>query len=262
MADNLTHSWSNSITSSKSTSDVFRHGYSFSSINTSAVSKIPPYSKINSATLNATATKDPAGSLSIGDLTLYVANYTGSEFTDKVQFARKSSLSYKSSESISADILSYVKDRSANSGYVECSGSTHFLVEMSFVAVYKQGFTSTASITWNYNEPRAKVSVSKSGEGTVTGAGTYHYGKTYTITATPASGWKFVKWSDGNTSASRTFTVNKSLITAYETSKSYQAIFEVDKINKIYIGTSQPKAIYIGTQEVKAVYVGTTKVYG
>lgn len=107
-----------------------------------------------------------------------------------------------------------------------CSGATGINVELYFTALYKQAFTSNATLTWNYNEPRAIVNVSKSGEGTVSGAGTYHWGNSYTIKATPATGWKFVKWSDGNTNASRTFTVNSSLITAYETSKSYQAIFE------------------------------------
>ena len=43
--------------------------------------------------------------------------------------------------------------------------------------------------------------------GTVTGGGTYESGKTATLTATPATGYKFKQWSDGNTSATRTVTV-------------------------------------------------------
>lgn len=100
-----------------------------------------------------------------------------------------------------------------------------------------------------------KTAVSPSGGGTVTGGGTYDYGTQVTLTAIPASGYKFVGWSDGTTSSTRTVTANNTTLT-------YTAMFELDKINKIYIGTSQPKKIYIGTQEVKAVYVGTTKVYG
>ena len=43
--------------------------------------------------------------------------------------------------------------------------------------------------------------------GTVSGGGTYNYGATVTLKATPSAGYHFVKWSDGNTNASRTVTV-------------------------------------------------------
>lgn len=43
--------------------------------------------------------------------------------------------------------------------------------------------------------------------GTVTGGGDYETGTTATIKATPNTGYKFVKWSDGNTNATRTVTV-------------------------------------------------------
>ena len=43
--------------------------------------------------------------------------------------------------------------------------------------------------------------------GTVSGGGTYNYGATAILKATPSAGYHFVKWSDGNTNASRTVTV-------------------------------------------------------
>ena len=43
--------------------------------------------------------------------------------------------------------------------------------------------------------------------GSVTGGGTYHYGDTPTLTATPASGYVFVGWHDGNTNNPRQITV-------------------------------------------------------
>lgn len=43
--------------------------------------------------------------------------------------------------------------------------------------------------------------------GTVTGAGEYNHGTEVTLTATPAEGYRFVKWSDGDTNATRTTTV-------------------------------------------------------
>ena len=43
--------------------------------------------------------------------------------------------------------------------------------------------------------------------GSATGGGSYQCGQTATISASPAAGYKFVRWSDGNTQASRTVTV-------------------------------------------------------
>ena len=41
------------------------------------------------------------------------------------------------------------------------------------------------------------VSVNPAGSGTVTGAGTYNYGDTATLSATPNTGYHFVKWTEG-----------------------------------------------------------------
>lgn len=56
--------------------------------------------------------------------------------------------------------------------------------------------------------------------GTVSGGGTYNYGATATLKATPSAGYHFVKWSDGNTNASRTVTVTENA--------TYTATFEQD----------------------------------
>mgnify|MGYP000830359211 FL=1 len=56
--------------------------------------------------------------------------------------------------------------------------------------------------------------------GTVSGGGTYNYGATATLKATASSGYHFVKWSDGNTNASRTVTVTGNA--------TYTATFERD----------------------------------
>ncbi|MBR3980649.1 MAG: InlB B-repeat-containing protein [Bacteroidales bacterium] len=64
------------------------------------------------------------------------------------------------------------------------------------------------------------VSSANTNMGTVTGGGTYDYNKSVTITATPKTGYHFVKWSDGNTSASRTVTVTQAA--------TYTASFAID----------------------------------
>jgi uncharacterized repeat protein (TIGR02543 family) len=56
--------------------------------------------------------------------------------------------------------------------------------------------------------------------GTVSGGGTYNYGATAILKATPSAGYHFVKWSDGNTNASRTVTVTGNA--------TYTATFEQD----------------------------------
>ena len=55
------------------------------------------------------------------------------------------------------------------------------------------------------------VSSANTTQGTVTGGGTYSEGSRVNITATPKSGYQFDKWSDGNTSASRTINVTQNL---------------------------------------------------
>ena len=64
------------------------------------------------------------------------------------------------------------------------------------------------------------LSVSPTGAGTVTGGGQYDEGASATLKAVAASGFHFVKWSDNNTSATRTVTVNGEL--------NLQAIFAAD----------------------------------
>lgn len=54
------------------------------------------------------------------------------------------------------------------------------------------------------------VSSANTAQGTVTGGGTYSESSRVNITATPKSSYQFDKWSDGNTSASRTINVSKN----------------------------------------------------
>lgn len=64
------------------------------------------------------------------------------------------------------------------------------------------------------------LTVTAGAGGTVSGSGTYNYGATATLNATPSAGYHFVKWNDGNTNASRTVTVTENA--------TYTATFEQD----------------------------------
>lgn len=94
----------------------------------------------------------------------------------------------------------------------------------------KTYYVDTFLITITYTLPVFVVSLSAGAGGTVSGAGTYDIGTNATIKATPNSGYKFVKWSDGNTNASRNVTVADGSQTAFSTSLSYSAVFEKEKV--------------------------------
>ena len=70
------------------------------------------------------------------------------------------------------------------------------------------------------------ASVSPSGAGTVTGAGTYYQGETCTLTVTPATGYTFTQWNDGDQNNPRTFTVTGDA--------TYTATMAVD-LNYFYV---------------------------
>lgn len=73
---------------------------------------------------------------------------------------------------------------------------------------------------WTASTRQYKLTVTASTGGTVSGGGTYNYNASVTLKATANSGYHFVKWSDGNTSATRTVTVTKDI--------TYTATFEQD----------------------------------
>ncbi len=91
------------------------------------------------------------------------------------------------------------------------------------VAQYGMGITGPKDMTItviNYGSssgsgssttPTYALTLSASEGGTVTGAGTYAEGTTVLIKAIPNDGYKFVKWSDDNTYASRSVTLNEAI---------------------------------------------------
>lgn len=92
------------------------------------------------------------------------------------------------------------------SGSVNVSTSTKVTGNVTYYAV------------WQINS--YTLTVTAGAGGTVSGSGTYNYGATATLKATPSAGYHFVKWSDGNTNASRTVTVTGNA--------TYTATFEQD----------------------------------
>lgn len=73
---------------------------------------------------------------------------------------------------------------------------------------------------WTISTRQYKLTVTAGTGGTVSGGGTYNYNASATLKATANSGYYFVKWSDGNTNATRTVTVTKDA--------TYTATFKQD----------------------------------
>jgi hypothetical protein len=121
--------------------------------------------------------------------------------------------------------------------------------------VVMSGFELSADYTINYKTVTLKCSPENGG--TVTGGGTYKYGTTATISATPNEGYAFEKWDGSNLANSNqtySYTVFfDDVITAY---------FKVTKINKILADTSQSLGVQIDLVEAAEVIADTTKVYG
>lgn len=86
---------------------------------------------------------------------------------------------------------------------------------------------------------RINVAVDPDGGGTVSGGGYYDEGEQVNLIATPASGYKFSQWSDGNTSASRTITVGSSptTYTAYFVVGGKRQITESEIHNGLVTGS-------------------------
>ena len=81
------------------------------------------------------------------------------------------------------------------------------------------------------------VNANNSSYGTISGGGSYDYGTSRTITATPNSGYRFVKWTKNNiqvsTNANYTFQVTENT--------TYTAVFEVEGPPDYYVGlTTNP----------------------
>ena len=74
--------------------------------------------------------------------------------------------------------------------------------------------------------------------GTVTGGGSYAYGTTATLTATPATGYHFVQWNDADTHATRTVTVTGDA--TYTATFAYNPLTVTLAVNDTAMGTTTP----------------------
>lgn len=216
-------------------SKSYKQGYScgLSKRNKNADSNIPKFSKINSVKFIAYAQHNSG--YGTGNLYVYWADSTHNSYSNNLGFIHDGNADVTTSmKTYSFDITKYSLSMVQNAGHIVNGNATSIDMEASSSLLYKGIWTVGFDVKWNYTEPRFIITTSVQGGGTVSGAGTYSItkasGGTATLTATPNTGYSFVKWSDGNTNATRTITLTENDISAYETNLSYTAIFEVCNI--------------------------------
>ena len=97
---------------------------------------------------------------------------------------------------------------------VPCGSLSSYQSELYWKDLTLEGFGGNCgSGTTNYT---VSVSSANTSMGTVSGGGTYEEGATATVTASPKSGYKFTRWSNGNTTNPYSFTVTSNVsLTAY-----------------------------------------------
>lgn len=126
-------------------------------------------------------------------------------------------------ENTNARLPDYFNSGKSNVG--QYSGSYTLCIWFS-ASVIRKFYWRNLTMKFDYTPPTYVISLTAGTGGTVSGAGTYNVGSTATIKATPNTGYKFVKWSDGDRNAERKITITSSDISANVTNLSYTATFE------------------------------------
>ena len=104
---------------------------------------------------------------------------------------------------------------------------------------------------FNTQEYTITTNVTPAGSGTVTGGGTYPYGATATLTATPNSGYEFLQWSDGSLQNPRVITVTGNA--------TYTALFS-NGSGEMYTLTVTSNSVFLGEAYGSGTYPAGSSV--
>lgn len=196
-----------------------------SSINEQIKSKIKDYSNISNFKFTVYA-KENGGTFN-SDIDIFFAKSDNSSLSS---LHSGDNCVYDSSYSnwTLSGVASAVQSGNKNAGRIVYSSADRICIKLAKTTSLGTNRTWSAyyTVSCDYTPPTFVISLSAGAGGTVSGAGTYNVDSSATIKATPNSGYRFVKWSDGNTSATRTITKTTSDISANVTNLSYSAVFE------------------------------------
>lgn len=183
---------------------------------------IPNYSALQNVTLSFQWRTDK--SLTAGDCWVYAG---GSEWHGETN-AKNSWVTVTCDKNNLSSILSFFNSATQNVGipndriYIKFKAS-----------IMRNFYIRNASLVADYTPSVFLVDVLADGAGgSTSGTGNYTVstsGTTFTISADPFYGYKFVRWSDENTEASRTITLYESQATGFQTLITYTAYFEKEK---------------------------------
>ena len=173
------------------------HGVSISTLNEWAKNNIPSNAVVSSLQVYY------KGKCSLGDTELYVG-FSDDSSDEPGQKLISEEISTSAGSGWYGNIPSYSSTYPFN---INTSYST-LSVYMNSGILYKKFTCYDFRVIYNYYIPTYTLTVKAGTGGTVSGGGTFESGKTATITAIADLGYKFKQWNDGNTSASRTVTVN------------------------------------------------------
>ena len=121
----------------------------------------------------------------------------------------------------------------------QANANCHFIGWSDGVMDLTRTFVAAKDMTLTAYFASDKYLVMLSAEnGTVTGAGEYEHGTTISISATPAEGYHFVKWSDGNTNATRSIVVTSNVTLTAEFAINIYTV-NVTTVNGTIIGTGE-----------------------
>lgn len=241
---------------SNSSTNRMSTNYLLSDINAKAA-EIRPFSTINNVTLSVIA-------YASGSATTQTYFTSGVSTSNLGQIISKTDLS-TSSKSYSGSLSAYCYNEIDNAGqiYNNSGADTITVLTATSSVLIKRSFeVSSFIVNWDYT-PSILVETSVQGEGLVSKTGCEIssrdgnnyciYGNTITLFAEPKSGYKFVGWSDGDTSTLKTITPTSDI--------SVTAIFEPDDtVIPILINKSRLKKILVDKNKVIGIKVNKSVI--
>lgn len=207
----------------------FTRYWEVSDVNSEIRKYIPKHSKINSVKYSFEAYQTIALGSTKADGKIFLGS--GKDSESAVIAGGTENVPKGSWTTISKSTTSYVNTSGANAGEFKSTYSgmrLYYSIEAFVIRTMKM---RNIYVVYDYAEPIYVISLSLNNNdaGVVSGAGLFRVTTsdvTKTIIAAANTGYRFVKWSDGNTNANRKITISQNNISAYETTLTLQAIFE------------------------------------
>lgn len=167
------------------------------SAGTNVKPEIPDYAILNNVTLSFAMRDDKW--ISTGDCYVYAGSSQWSgKFSIKYDYS-----TFTVDKNNLSSILSFFNSGAQNVGV--CNGNVYLQCHAD---LSRNFYWKDIKIEFDYTVQTFTLTVNAGTGGTVTGGGTYNNQATATLTATPNTGYEFVKWSDdANAPATRTVTV-------------------------------------------------------